>query len=381
MIGSVAALLLLPATQPATAAASGSAARSGPVASVDVDPAAWSAATAYDAGDRVAYADSLWEAGWWTRGQPPGAPDGPWQELRTSPQGDVVWTPSRAFDYGDVVLHEGHRFVAKWHTRNQLPTDPDGPWRLQPGPVPSGEPTEWAAAAEYDTGAFVRHDGRLWQALWWTRQQEPGLLDGPWGEIAFDPDGSVVWTSTRVFDTGDLVVFQGAAYVAKWWTRNQPPGDPDGPWRQEGADPADVPAWTADVVFDAGDVVEHAESRYVATRANLDAEPGDPLGPWSVVPLAVAVTAPPSVAGVVAVGRTVRARPGQWGDPSVTFTYRWFAAGRALERGTDRTYRVPASVRHTRLRVVVTAHLAGAAVGSAASRAVKVRAHHHGRTP
>lgn len=343
-------------------------------ASVVVEVAAWSPTTAYDAGDRAAYAGSLWEAGWWTKGQAPGDPNGPWQELRTSPAGDVIWTPSRAFDYGDVVLHEGRHYVAKWHTRNQVPTAPDGPWRLQQGQgAPPGSPTDWSAAAEYDTGDLVRHGGHLWQALWWAGGQEPGQPDGPWGEIAFAPDGAVIWTPTRPFGAGDEVVFQGVGYVAKWWTRNQAPGDPDGPWRLSGTGPDDAPPWAAAVVFDAGDVVVHGGARYVATLANRDDEPGDPAGPWAVVPRAVAVTAPPTVAGVAAVGRTVRARAGQWADPAVTFTYRWFAGDRALRRGNDRAYDIRGSVRGAKLRVVVTAHLQGATVGSAGSKAVKVR--------
>ena len=198
-----------------------------------VEVADWSSTTAYDAGDQATWAGSVWEAGWWTRGQVPGDPNGPWQELKTSPCGDVIWTPSRAFNYGDVVLHEGQHYLAKWHTRNQPSGDPDGPWRLQVGHgSPPGTPTVWTAAGEYDTGSLVHHDGHLWQALWWAGHQEPGQLDGPWGEIAFAPDGSVIWTPTRAFTTGDEVVFQGGRYVAKWWTRNQTPGaDPNGPWR------------------------------------------------------------------------------------------------------------------------------------------------------
>lgn len=367
-----AVVLSLSGTGPAPAAAGSSSPGVAVTAPVGVEVAEWSPDTAYDAGDRATYAGSLWEAGWWTKGQAPGDPNGPWQELRTSPAGDVIWTPSRAFDYGDVVLHEDRHYVAKWHTRNQVPTDPDGPWRLQPGASTPGSPTDWSAAAEYDTGDLVRHGGHLWQALWWAGRQEPGPLDGPWGEVAFAPDGSVVWTPTRPFGAGDEVVFQGAGYVAKWWTRNQAPGDPNGPWRLTGDDPGAPLPWTADATFDFGDVVVHAAATYVATQANRAAEPGDPTGPWASVPQAVAVTAPPTVAGVVAVGRTVRARPGQWADPAVTFTYRWFAGDRALKRGADRTFAVPASLRGTRLRVVVTAHRDGSTVGSAGSKAVKV---------
>lgn len=356
------------------AAAGGSGAGLTHVDSVDVEVAEWSATTAYDAGDQVAYAGSLWQAGWWTRGQAPGDPNGTWQELRTSPGGEVIWTPSRAFNYGDVALYEGLSYFAKWHTRNQLPSDPNGPWRLQSsqGSHQPGSPTDWSVAADYDTGALVRHGGHLWRATWWAGHQEPGQLDGPWGEIAFSPDGSVVWTPTRVFNGGDEVVFQGAEYVAKWWTRNQTPGDPNGPWRLTSTEAGGTLTWTADAVFDPGDVVVHDAARYVATQANRAAEPGDATGPWAAIPEAVTVTAPPKIVGVAAVGRAVRARTGQWADPAMTFTYRWFIGAKPLKRGTSRAYAIAASLRGTKLRVVVTAHRQGSTVGSAGSKAVKV---------
>ena len=106
-------------------------------------------------------------------------------------------------------------------------------------------------------------------------------------------------------------------------------------------------------------MVVHETARYVATQVNLAAEPGDRTGPWAAIPAAVAVTAPPTVAGVAAVSRTVRARPGQWADAGVTVTYRWFARARALKSGTGRTFSIPASLRGEKLRVVVTAHAAG----------------------
>lgn len=375
LASSTALVLSLAGPATAVAAASGP---GGAVVSADVDVvvADWSATTAYNAGDQATYAGSVWEAGWWTKGQVPGDPNGPWQELRTSPEGDVIWTPSRAFDSGDVVLHEGVRYVAKWHTRNQLPTDPNGPWRpvSGQGPQQPGAPTDWTATGTYDTGDLVREGGHLWQALWWPGHQRPGALDGPWGEVAFTPDGSVIWTPTRVFNAGDRVVFMGAEHVAKWWTRNQAPGDANGPWRLASTDPAgSVLVWTADAVFAAGDVVAHAAGRFVATQANRDAEPGDPTGPWAVLPDSALVTVPPAIAGIARVGRTVRASAGRWDGAGLTFSYRWFAGARPLARAAGRTLEIPAAVAGRRLRVVVTAHRQGAAVGSAASPAVRVK--------
>ncbi|PFG43964.1 Ig-like protein group 4 [Isoptericola jiangsuensis] len=89
----------------------------------------------------------------------------------------------------------------------------------------------WERGATYDTGDEVTHDGSLWRAGWWTRD-EPGTgVWGSWQEIATDADGVDRWTPSRVFDTGDVVRHDGVTYRARWWTRNQEPGSRNGPWQ------------------------------------------------------------------------------------------------------------------------------------------------------
>ncbi|CCQ44448.1 glycosyl hydrolases 43 family protein [Pseudarthrobacter siccitolerans] len=95
---------------------------------ISVHPA-WQAASTYKAGDKVAYNGSVWLASWWTKGQVPGDPTGPWQEIRQV-NGTAAWTPSRIFVKGDVATYNGHNYTAKWWTRNQTPGDPNGPWQL-----------------------------------------------------------------------------------------------------------------------------------------------------------------------------------------------------------------------------------------------------------
>jgi chitodextrinase len=53
-------------------------------------------------------------------------------------------------------------------------------------------------------------------------------------EIAKPPaDGSpAAWTSTGVYVAGDRVTDDGHVYEAQWWTRDQEPGDPNGPWKR-----------------------------------------------------------------------------------------------------------------------------------------------------
>ncbi|TDE29540.1 DUF2341 domain-containing protein [Nonomuraea mesophila] len=90
---------------------------------------AWDAETVYTAGHEVTYRDAVWRAAWWTRGQEPGDPNGPWQEIAATGDGTAVWTPTRVFESGDVVEHRGQRYEAAWWTRNQEPGNPHGPWR------------------------------------------------------------------------------------------------------------------------------------------------------------------------------------------------------------------------------------------------------------
>lgn len=89
----------------------------------------------------------------------------------------------------------------------------------------------WGGGTIYHGGDRVTHNGSLWQASWWTQNQQPGDPYGPWQEIATSADGTAIWTASRIFVGGDEVIHDGHRYEAKWWTRNQQPGDPYGPWQ------------------------------------------------------------------------------------------------------------------------------------------------------
>ncbi|ANC31482.1 glycosyl hydrolase 53 family protein [Isoptericola dokdonensis] len=91
------------------------------------------------------------------------------------------------------------------------------------------------ATATYTAGDRVVVDGRVFEALWWTRGATPGASPwGAWAEIAETADGTSVWTGSRVFVAGDVVSHDGVTYVAQWWTRNQVPGvSARGPWERQ----------------------------------------------------------------------------------------------------------------------------------------------------
>lgn len=144
-------------------------------------PAAWSPGTVYGTGDVVYYRGSTWRALWYSKGTAPGDPNGAFEEIVTSVDGTAIWTPSRVFNTGDLVEYQGS----------------------------------------------------TWKALWYSRNQQPGDVSGPWQEIRTAPDGTAIWTPTRVFNAGDVVLYQptGKMCTARWYTRNQAPGDVNGPWR------------------------------------------------------------------------------------------------------------------------------------------------------
>lgn len=90
----------------------------------------------------------------------------------------------------------------------------------------------WSATQVYNTGEAVVHDGTRWVASWWTKNQKPGDVYGPWQQQITASDGTAVWTASRIFVAGDTVVLNDVRYTAKWWTRGQIPGDPNGPWKK-----------------------------------------------------------------------------------------------------------------------------------------------------
>jgi chitodextrinase len=100
-------------------------------------------------------------------------------------------------------------------------------------------PVAWSATTVYTTGSLVRHDGRDYEAQWWTRGQAPGVSPwGAWAEVgtpvSCGDDVHLTWTTSWIYTGGEVVHHEGRRWQAKWWTRNQEPGDPYGPWQNLG---------------------------------------------------------------------------------------------------------------------------------------------------
>lgn len=102
--------------------------------------------------------------------------------------------------------------------------------------VAEPSPPDWSVETAYSAGGQVSHDGRVYEAQWWSRGQTPGT--SPWdawaevGAMVACEDGEVRrWTDSWVHLSGDVVAHDGHRWQAKWWTRNhKPSGDPHGPW-------------------------------------------------------------------------------------------------------------------------------------------------------
>ncbi|WP_460786061.1 rhamnogalacturonan lyase family protein [Microbacterium tumbae] len=102
-------------------------------------------------------------------------------------------------------------------------------------PIPA-----WDSAKAYGAGDEVSYDGVVYVAQWWTQNERPGsTATGSWmqqGELVADAgEGVRAWTASWVYTGGETVAHDGHAYKAKWWTRNQEPGDVNGPWQDLGA--------------------------------------------------------------------------------------------------------------------------------------------------
>ncbi|GAA4686660.1 endo-1,4-beta-xylanase [Promicromonospora umidemergens] len=119
----------------------------------------------------------------------------------------------------------GYQSTARW-----------GVGQLVGLPVPA-----WSASAVYTAGDQVSHEGAVFTALWWTRDQRPGATPwGAWAEVGTPTacaDGTYpAWTRSWEYRGDETVVHDGHRWVAKWYSRNQEPASaPWGPWQDLGA--------------------------------------------------------------------------------------------------------------------------------------------------
>ena len=116
-----------------------------------------------------------------------------------------------------------------------------------------GDIPGWKSSNVYIAGDKVVYNGKIYQASWWTRGDNPEEQEevGPWKYIGQasgndnnnnnnndqQGDGDVpAWNSSIAYFSGDKVVYNGKIYQASWWTKGENPEEQDelGPWKYIG---------------------------------------------------------------------------------------------------------------------------------------------------
>lgn len=78
----------------------------------------WDSTKVYVAGDKVIYGGVEYVAGWWTKGDKPGASD----VWKPTAAGTVLeWSADKAYNGQDKVSYQGHIYQAKWWTKGEIP--------------------------------------------------------------------------------------------------------------------------------------------------------------------------------------------------------------------------------------------------------------------
>lgn len=101
--------------------------------------------------------------------------------------------------------------------------------------------SEWNAKVVYNTGDRVVHNGKIWEAGWYTQNEEPGTT-GQWGvwqekgdassviiskepEVTQGAPGQIAaWNSQVIYLEGDIVSHNGKYWKAGWYTIGDEPG-------------------------------------------------------------------------------------------------------------------------------------------------------------
>ncbi|MCP4721030.1 MAG: hypothetical protein GY860_16370 [Desulfobacteraceae bacterium] len=202
------------------------------IAGAGCTASAWDVSTAYWGGDQVSHAGKLWAAGWWTQGDVPGTtgPWGVWKELgpcEGSGGGDenlaptaMITSPSdgEVFVEGDEVVFSADALdedggilqVEFFLDSVSMDVDTAAPYRTILTGLPAGTysltavalddqeavgaspavqititgagctASAWDGSTVYWGGDQASYAGKLWEAKWWTRNNEPGTT-GQWG--------------------------------------------------------------------------------------------------------------------------------------------------------------------------------------------------------
>ncbi|ORY04982.1 glycoside hydrolase [Basidiobolus meristosporus CBS 931.73] len=136
----------------------------------------WTQAGSYPGGSVVSYSGYIWKALWWTQGQAPGVSAGYWSAISgcsgNGPNPTVTPTPVPTTTSKPTTTDTTK-------TTSSVPTTITTTTTSQPTntPTPGGScagVAAWVSSVAYNGGQKVSHNGRLWQAKWWTQNDTPG---------------------------------------------------------------------------------------------------------------------------------------------------------------------------------------------------------------
>lgn len=140
--------------------------------------------------------------------------------------------------FGDRVVVTAHDFQTDEQLRQVVIPNPLVPFEAVAA-EPEPQTPAWQPGRAYVAGDTVTHDGAVHVAQWWTVETPGASATGSWmerGAPVTCATGEIAsWTRSQVYTRGQQVVFADEVYEAKWWSRNQQPGDRHGPWSPVGA--------------------------------------------------------------------------------------------------------------------------------------------------
>lgn len=156
--------------------------------------------------------------------------------LDTETRSAVLEVPVADLELGENTLW-AHLVDAPSFGENYVTRE--NPFTITVEEAPEPEHPAWDSSAVYTGGEIVEYQGQVFEALWWTQNQEPGASPySAWSEIGAPTEcesGTYpAWAASTEFRGGETVVHEGTVYTAKWYSRNQEPGDQWGPWEDSG---------------------------------------------------------------------------------------------------------------------------------------------------
>lgn len=206
------------------------------------------------------------------------------------------WTSAGVFQTGNETVYNGTKYIAKWYTQGQIPGDPNGPWQSEgvcTTPVlsatgssfsfttsvgtPSAEQTFNLSGSNLSTGVNITASSSfeisLTPGTGFSNQinlpPANGALPSTTVFIRYNPaatgtlNGTVLitntgattitlnltgtastftytvcndiqnWSASQVYVQNNEVAYSGKRYIAKWYNQNQTPGNANGPWTLE----------------------------------------------------------------------------------------------------------------------------------------------------